>query len=266
MLLLLLLLPLKTDDIMKARAKSNVEDRTIGTRTARSKAAKNARRGMTSNKEPSAQQIAQEVHKQTLQTTVKTNAKNIMNLVSNRRSSSSRNRTSRNGGSMEGGVESVGNTNHPTTKPPTASSTRKDRVSLRQQQREMNTAAKQLAVVNSKKNTSSQSAHSSSFVGTPDHIPIPTRSMIQAAKTAMIQAGYIFPDRTTLHVVPVPSQQRGHPTTAATVTTSTQNHHDGTTTPAMGRGGGRRTGGGGGGGRTTSHNNNNNNNGRMRMN
>ena len=192
-----------------------------------------------------------------------------MNLVSNRRSSS-RNRTSRNGGSMEGGVESVGNTNHPTTKPPTASSTRKDRVSLRQQQREMNTAAKQLAVVNSKQNTSSQSAHSSSFVGTPDHIPIPTRSMIQAAKTAMIQAGYIFPDRTTLHVVPVPSQQRGHPTTAATVTTSTRNgpnnnnlHHDGTTTPAMGRGGGRRTGGGGGGGRTTSHNNNN---GRMRMN
>ena len=248
---------------MKARAKSNVEDRAIGTRTARSKAAKNARRGMTSTKEPSAQQIAQEVHKQTLQTTVKTNAKNIMNLVSNRRSSS-RNRTSRNGGSMEGVVESVGNTNHPTTKP-AASSTRKDRVSLRQQQREMNTAAKQLAVVNSKQNTSSQSAHSVQ-VGTPDHIPIPTRSMIQAAKTAMIQAGYIFPDRTTLHVVPVPSQQRGHPTTAATVTTSTQNHHDGTTTPAMGRGGGRRTGGGGGGGRTTSHNNNNNNNGRMRMN
>jgi DNA polymerase alpha subunit B N-terminal len=236
---------------MKARAKSNVVDRTIGTRTARSKAAKNARRGITTTQQPSAQAIAHEVQKQTLQTTVQTNARTIMHrskprgaASQNKNSSTSNNSNNNNNRNAQGAaMEGVNATT--TTVGKKGRSTNKDRVSLRQQQREMNQAAKQLAAVN---------AGTSSSVLTPDHIPIPTRAMIQAAKTAMINAGYIFPDRTTLHVVPVAS--RGNANTTTTTTNIATTTTAPSTTTTTGRGGGRR--GGGGGGRGNNSNNNNN--------
>lgn len=226
---------LSLDEIMKARAKSNVEDRTIGTRAARSKAAKNARRGIATTHQPSAQQIAQEVQKQTLQTTVQTNARTIMNL-SKQRGAASKNKNTT---TTNTNTTTKNNSNNK----PKGRSTNKDRVSLRQQQREMNQAAKQLAAVNAGTTTAT-----SSVLLTPDHIPIPTRAMIQAAKTAMINAGYIFPDRTTLHVVPVAS--RGNSSTTTNTTAPS-------TLTTTGRGGGRR-GGGGGGGRGNNSNSNNN--------
>ena len=238
---------------MQARAKSNVEDRAIGTRAARSKAAKSARRGMTTTKEPSAQQIAQEVQKQTLQTTVRTNAQNIMNLTKRRGKNKTQNT---NDTTAMSGVDVAATGNNATS-----TKTHKNRVSVRQQQREMASAAKQLAAVNA------------GTLPTTDHIPIPTRAMIQAAKTAMINAGYIFPDRTTLHVVPVASSQRGGGSGGGGGNPNNNNNSTNTNnatgaTTAMGRGGsgnGRRGGnntngsssnfgGGGGGGRRNNTN------------
>jgi hypothetical protein len=178
---------------MKARAKSNVSDRVIGTRTARSNAAKNARRGITSNKEPTPQQVALEVQKQTLKTTVKNAAQNVMTLTNNKKKGRSKTDTN----AMEG-VQASGTKK---TLP------RKDRVSLRQQQREMVNAATQLAAVTNQQLSA-------------DNIPIPTRAMIQAAKNAMISAGYIFPDRTTLHVVPVGSHRTNNKAPGTTTNTT----------------------------------------------
>ena len=224
---------------MKARSRSNVEDRAIGTRTARNKSAKNARRGITTSKEPTAAQIAKEVQTQTLRTIVKTNAQNVMNALSS--SSSTAKQQRRGGGKQQQHAATMAgnNKNGDATTTTQKSNTRKDRVSVRQQQREMQQAAQQLAAVTTTGATNPFTA--------ADHVPIPTRTMIQAAKKAMENAGYIFPQRTTLRVVSTASLRNiNHPTTM-------------TTTPLApaprggGRGGGRR-----GGGRTN-HNNNNNN-------
>ena len=221
---------------MKARSRSNVEDRAIGTRTARNKSAKNARRGITTSKEPTAAQIAKEVQTQTLRTIVKTNAQNVMNALSS--SSSTAKQQRRGGGKQQQHAATMAgnNKNGDATTTTQKSNTRKDRVSVRQQQREMQQAAQQLAAVTTTGATNPFSA--------ADHVPIPTRTMIQAAKKAMENAGYIFPQRTTLRVVSTASLRNiNHPTTTTPLAPAPR---------GGGRGGGRR-----GGGRTN-HNNNNN--------
>jgi hypothetical protein len=234
---------------MKARAKSNVSDRVIGTRAARSKAARNAKRGITGSKEPSAQQIADEVHKQTLRTTVQTTAQNIRNLQQQEQKKKTP-RNNRKAATTTNAMDGVVATETPTRV------ARKDKVSLRQQQREMNAAAKQLAAV------TTVNDNSSNTLLTNDSIPIPTRAMIQAAKTAMINAGYIFPNRTTLHVVPVTSgRTRNNNNMTTTTATNTNTNgmnvptqpgavptNNNNTTRSTGRNSTRRGGGGGGGG------------------
>ena len=233
------------DDIMKARSRSNVEDRAIGTRTARNKSAKNARRGITTSKEPTAAQIAKEVQTQTLRTIVKTNAQNVMNALSSSSSSTAKQQRRGGGKQQQHAATMAGNNkNGDATTTTQKSNTRKDRVSVRQQQREMQQAAQQLAAV-----TTTTTGATNPFTA---DVPIPTRTMIQAAKKAMENAGYIFPQRTTLRVVSTASLRNiNHPTTTTPLAPAPR---------GGGRGGGRR-----GGGRTN-HNNNNNNNNYMEMN
>jgi hypothetical protein len=164
--------------MIKARAKSNVVDRTEGTRVARRNATRNARRGILTSSKPTTQQIAQEIQKQTHQSTVKLLSDNVQRK--NKRSVTA----------APAQMDVV----------PTAS-TRPNKTSLK---KKLATRQLQHAV-----KAAEQHHVSGGGAMTTDNIPRPTRPMIQAAKTAMIAAGYIFPPRTTLHVVAMATKGNG---------------------------------------------------------
>jgi hypothetical protein len=163
-----------SDDMIKARAKSNVVDRTEGTRVARRNATRNARRGISTSSKPTTQQIAQEIQKQSHQSTVKLLTDNVQRK--NKRSVAA-----------------------PAQMDVVQASTRPNKTSLK----------KKLATRQLQHAVKAADQHHVSAATTTDNIERPTRPMIQAAKTAMIAAGYIFPPRTTLHVVAMPAKSNG---------------------------------------------------------
>jgi hypothetical protein len=167
--------------MIKARAKSGIVDRVEGSRVARRNAARNARRGITTSSKPTDQEITREVQKKTHQRAVKELQQTIQQQQSNT--------TTTRGGKKK--KVTFNNNNNDNTlmdiEPPAGKNKLKEKLDLRQQQRAVKEAEKHL----------------------PDYIPRPTRAMIQAAKDAMEQKGYIFPLHTTLHVVPMPGKGGG---------------------------------------------------------